>query len=312
MKHFLTVVSLFLFLLPSAAQKKSADEYSSQYDRLVAHVGVAGLGVQTVLSQWERDWPDDPRLMAAAFQYHFHKARTPEVIKRDTPRYLGNQPLFSLNDTIRRVKVYYFEDDVFDDAVFRTALSYLERAIQKCPDRLDFRLRKAAALLAYEKESPDMAASFLKDLVVYHGTLHPNWEMPGVKADEAFFRESMQEYCFHLFRIATPVSYEAFRELSALLLKYWPREAMFLDNMGSYYLVVKSDRPTALKWYDKALKINQKDMTAIQNGILAGRSAGNVKTEKKYLKLMVRWGEGVQKQQAEARLAQLSGKAHKN
>ena len=194
--------------------------------------------------------------------------------------------------------------------MFGQAQKALEKAIQLNPDRLDMRILKVASLIGYEKESPDMALSDLKSLIIYNETQHPKWEYPGVeKVDETFFSATVQEYCYLFFRYASPVSYEAFRELSATMVSYQPSDVLFLDNLGSYYLVVKHDNKTALKYYTKVLKIKADDITAIKNIIIMARNSGNAKLEKKYLPLLAKYSTSEsEKMSAQARLDFLNKK----
>ena len=68
--------------------------------------------------------------------------------------------------------------------------------------------------------------------------------------------------------------------------EYFPKEADFLGNIGSYHLVVKKDFKTAIKYYDKALKIDPKDINIINNALLAARRMKNDKLIKKYTKML--------------------------
>ena len=87
------------------------------------------------------------------------------------------------------------------------------------------------------------------------------------------------------------------------MLSYRPADVLFLDNLGSYYLVVAKNTKTALKYYNKVLKIKPDDMTAIKNLIILARNAKDVKLEKKYLPMMIRYTEdSATKMSAEKRL----------
>ena len=110
-------------------------------------------------------------------------------------------------------------------------------------------------------------------------------------------------------RIATPGAYEAFRALSETMLKYQPGNALFANNVASYYLVCKKDTKAALKRFDKVLKAHPDDMTAIRNGILIARRDKNVKLEKKYLAMMVKYAPNESDRlSASTRLDYLNGK----
>ena len=90
------------------------------------------------------------------------------------------------------------------------------------------------------------------------------------------------------------------------MLKYDPKNVLFLDNVGSYYLVAQRDDNKALKYYKKVLKLKKDDITALKNIILLARNAKNVKLEKKYLKEIIKYTEDeTEKASAEIRLKAL-------
>ena len=80
---------------------------------------------------------------------------------------------------------------------------------------------------------------------------------------------------------------EAFRSISEKMSGYFPRQTDFMSNMGTYYLVYKQDYKSALKYYNKVLKIKPGDYTAIKNCVLLARKQKDVKLEKKYLPMLV-------------------------
>lgn len=131
---------------------------------------------------------------------------------------------------------------------------------------------------------------------------------PGIEMDAGFFSNAMQEYCYTFFNIATAGAYKAFLSLSEKMLSYEPANTVFLANVGSYYLVAESDYKTALKYYNKVLKIKPDDYTAIKNCVLLSRKQDNVKLEKKYLPLLVEYGTDAERLSAKARLDALSKK----
>lgn len=310
MRRFLTIAAAFAISAATMfAQTPSAKEFNDRYQLLVSKLGPSGVGIETLLDRWAAAYPDDSEMLIGKFSYYMDKSRTTSVVKKDQKRYLGENPVLTLKDSTGN-DVYYFQEDTFDDELFGQAQKALEKAIQLNPDRLDMRILKVASLIGYEKESPDMALSDLKSLIIYNETQHPKWEYPGVeKVDEAFFSATVQEYCYLFFRYASPVSYEAFRELSATMVSYQPSDVLFLDNLGSYYLVVKHDNKTALKYYTKVLKIKADDITAIKNIIIMARNSGNVKLEKKYLPLLAKYSNSEsEKMSAQARLDFLNKK----
>ena len=303
MKKLITIVLGLAILLPLCAQEPySKEEFLRRYNNLVERVGPAGVGVETLLDRWEAAWPDDTNHMLARFSFCYARCQSSQIVQLDQDRYLGQPPLVPMKDSLGN-KVNYFEVFDYDDALFATANSAITRAIAAKQNRLDWRFAKIDALMGYEKEKPEMTLQELKTLVDYNFQRKPDWEhetLGTVTQDQ--FKALMQDYCAALFRIGSDTSVEAFRSLSEHLLTYCKDEPMYLDNLGSYYLV-KKDYKKARKYFDQVLKKHPGDMSAIKGGILMARAQKDVKLEKKYLNLMVQYGETeADRRSAQARL----------
>ena len=302
---FLLALALPLTLLAQTPQ----EDYLRRYNNLVDRVGPAGVGVETLLDRWAEEYPDDLQQLLARFSLWFNKAQTSKVIQLPQDRYLGREPLLPMKDSLGR-KNNYFEDTVYDDEMFGQALEALDKAVSLEPKRLDLRLLRIDALTVYEKGSPDMALSALKSLADENYKQHPAWTHESLeKVDDEVFKALIQDYCFTFFRLGTDSSAEAFKSLSEHMLTYSKDDPLFLDNLGSYWLVSKRDYRKAQKYYDQVLKKHPDDVTAIRNGVLLARQKKDVKLEKKYLAMMAQYGETeADKASASARLQALNQK----
>ena len=290
MKRYLTLAAALLLTLSLPAQT-TPEEFAARYDRLTERVGIGGVGVETLLQRWEEAYPDDLKMLEGKFACYLEKSRNPKVIRLARDRYLGREPLLAGKDSTGAT-LNFFEDTEYDDELFGLSQSALDRAITLSPLRLDYRLARVSALTMYEKESPDMAMQRLRELIDYNYASHPEWVYPALdKVDAEAFNSLVQEQAYNFFRIGSPQSQEAFRELSELMLKHNPDEPLFLDNLGSYYLVAKGDGKKALKYYNKVLKKHPGDITAIRNSLLVARRDRDVKLEKKYLAMYVKYAE---------------------
>ena len=81
--------------------------------------------------------------------------------------------------------------------------------------------------------------------------------------------------------IGTDAGYEYFREISELMTKRFPRNPVFIDNIGSYWLVAKNNEKQAVKFYKKALKIDPQDEAATRNLKIIERRQAQAKGKKK-------------------------------
>ena len=229
-------------------QDPQSAEFKARYERQVKAVGPTGLGVETILNKWEEACPDDPDMLEARFNWCFNKASKSTVVPMDRERYLGKKPLLSLPDTTSKGgKRNYFEDTEFDAELFAAGTRSIDKAIRLRPNELRYRFDKISALIAYEKESPDMATEDIRTLIDYNASSKPEWTLDGRKVEKDLFDAAIQEYCFNFFRTASDKSFESFREISEKMLAYDPGNPLFLDNMGSWWLVAKRNDNQALK-----------------------------------------------------------------
>ena len=291
MRNFFCAAAAVLLAISAWGQ---STDYSRRYNALVERVGRSGVGVETLLENWAKAEPENPDMLQARFHYYITKSQQTEVVQRTEPKYLGLSPILALKDSTGR-DVYYYELLKYDDILFAEALKVADKAISVYPARLDFRFMKANAYLSYERESPDMALSYIMGLVHDFINSKPAWKYYGTDTpepypvDDELFCDLMQEYCYSLYLLGTPSSYDAFYRLSKRLNECFPKNSNFIANIGSYYLVVSRDYKTALKYYDKVLKIEPDNVSVIHNALLAAKRLKNAKLEKKYNNMLAKY-----------------------
>jgi hypothetical protein len=308
MKKYITILAALLVSGLSALAQPSAQDFLDRYNIVLKNLGPTGVGLETLLDRWEALYPEDENMMLGKFSYYYNKSQTSEVVKKDAARYLGNAPFLALKDSLNN-PVNYFQVVNFDDSLFGIASTQINKLISKEPTRLDYRFLKVSSLISYEKDSPDMALSELRGLIDYNYHNTSKWVYPNEEVDNDFFKSAIQEFCFAMFKMGTPACYKAFKELSQLMLTYNPNDILFMDDMGSYYLVAEHNSKLALKYYNKVLKAKPDDITAIQNCILLARNDKNVKLEKKFLPMLIKYStDDATKESAQVRLQSLNSK----
>ena len=271
-KLALAAASILLCAAPSQAQDASSADFRARYERLVRNVGYAGVGVETLLDRWEEACPDDRDVPAARFNYYFAKSQRSQVLpKPGVRRFLGAEPALTLKDS-EGEDVNYFEEYFYDEELFGEAMKVLDTQIAAHPDELRWHYLKISALAAYEKESPDMAAAELKKLIARQESARPGWTLDGEPAGDDIFAQGVGEYCYGFFQAGSPQSYAYFREISERMNKLYPRNTVFIDNIGSYWFVVRGNGKQAAKFYKKALKIDPDDAVAARNLRIIERS----------------------------------------
>ena len=282
MKKILTIICAFALCSSLALAQRPREEYVSRYKLLTDRLGAAGVGVETLLTSWEADYPDDIDMLCGKFSYYFAKSQSTSIERKDKDKFLGAAPVLTLKDSTG-APVNYFQETMYDDELFAQAGQAIDRAIRLHPEQIDLRFNRITALIAYEKESPDMAVAELRSIIDWYYTPGQKCTFKGEAVDNEFFCAAVQEYCYTFFVISSPVSMEAFRSLSEKMLTYNPGAPLFTDNIGSYYFVWKQDTRTAAKYYNKVLKKHPDDYTALRNMVLLCQRTKDLKKEKKYL-----------------------------
>lgn len=260
---------IFCFILFAAAAFFSAaaqpnQNYLSLYNKLVDRVGFSGVGVDNLLNKWYKADSLDLNVMVARFNYHYSKSVRDTVISTTAKKYLGKAPIMTLKDTAG-VAYNYFNESLFNETEFGNALRFLDKAIALDNTRMDLHILKANALLSFEKDSPDLTLEFLKDIAAKNYGKSYKWSYPDMELDKDYISALMQDYCYEFYKLGTPQGYEAFRILSEAMTKYEPKNPGFVNNLGSYYYVVKGKTSKAKKFYTKALKLDPEDAIAKKN-----------------------------------------------
>lgn len=256
---------LVLLCLQAFAQNADPAPFKASYERQVRNVGPAGVGVETIINKWEAACPRDPDMFAARFNLLFAKSKGTQVVQKEGRKYLGASPVLSLKDSLGR-EVNYFEVPVFTDSLYAGGMRAVDTAIDLRPQELRYRFYKITALLEYEGESPDMAAQELMSMIdAYTSSKGEGWTLDGKPSDEETFCQAVGEYCYSFFYLGTGQGYEYFLKVSQRMNKLYPRNTVFIDNIGSYWQVAKGNARKAMKYYKKALKINPDDYVAQKN-----------------------------------------------
>ena len=66
----LTIVAVAAAMSLAAQTKPSQKDYSERYNLLVSKLGTAGVGIETHLQKWERDYPEDIEMLLGKFAYY--------------------------------------------------------------------------------------------------------------------------------------------------------------------------------------------------------------------------------------------------
>lgn len=273
------LAALTLSVIGLAAFAQTTENYLARYNALVSRVGFSGIGVETLLDKWESADPGDINQMVARFNYYLHKSSRDSVVVSTKARYLDMDPLFNAKDTSGVVK-YYYNEKVYDPALFAKAISAIDKAIQFDNTRLDVYMMKVNTVISYEKETPDNSKDLILFMLGKYFADKDYWKFPDLVLTDDNFLEAVQDLCITYYSIGSPQAMLCFKAVSERVLKSRPKAVEFMNNMGAFYASYAKDDKKAMKYYSNALKLDPQNMVARQNVKLIQRRAAAAKAKK--------------------------------
>lgn len=81
MRRLIVAAAVLMMHIAAFAQTES-ERYEQRYDMLVSKLGPAGVGVETVLNNWEKVDSANAKMLLGRFSYLFTKAQSPQEIGR--------------------------------------------------------------------------------------------------------------------------------------------------------------------------------------------------------------------------------------
>jgi tetratricopeptide (TPR) repeat protein len=243
-----------------------------------------------VLVSWEKAKTNESELFVAYYNYYFNKSRTDGL--RITPTESGS---------------YIGSNSSFDPKLFKTALEYIDKGIEKFPNRLDMRFGKIYALgqnLQYE----DFTAEIVK--AVDYSNINKNqwlWEDDKpVENPQKFMLNAIQDYSVQLYDEGDE-HLDKFKLIAETVLKYYPESVENLSNLSIVYLL-KGDFEKALVSLLKAEKIAPKDTIVLNNIATCYAGMGDKTSAIRYYGLVIRYGDNEKSADAKRKIDELKKK----
>ncbi|MDE5704535.1 lipopolysaccharide assembly protein LapB [Muribaculum sp.] len=137
MKKLLTII------IPAAVAvfTLSADNFNQTFNTLLTDGNLHA--ADSILAIWSSESPENPELYPARFNLLLGKARSEMIVLSDDSGHHGEQ--LTITDSVGNVAGYIFSETVWQDSLVDLAFDEINHGIAAHPDRIDFRLGKAAA-----------------------------------------------------------------------------------------------------------------------------------------------------------------------
>lgn len=241
----------------------------------------------SVISNWEKAYPDDAELYSLRTNYYLSNAIREDVGLSDQAPTDGRQ-YWVMTDSLG-VNYYIFPELQIDSVRFNSAIHSLQEGISRYPDRSDLRLGKITVhLMVYDNEA---AVEEIHAMLKYSKINSNKWltslDNPLEGDGESFLMECTQSFFGQLFDAGDMDSAE---RLSDVCIEEYPDKPVFLSDKAAIRYSV-GDIDEALAYYLKARILDPADMLITDNIARLYLMQGDITNSIKYYKIVAESGD---------------------
>lgn len=256
-----------------------------------------------LLKTWEQKSPGDPELYVDAFNYYYNKSKI-ATVSLDRQQH-GNQSL-QFSDSTGKVAGYLNDKLDYDLSLIDTGFFYINRGIEKFPERLDMRFGKCYAL--EQIQNYDEFTKELLKTIDYSVTIKNRWfweRNKKVDDGEKFFLSTIQGYLKELYETENDSLLENMKQIGTRTLSYYPDNVEILSTTAVAYTLTKNYN-TALQYLSHAEKISPRDFIVLNNIAAVYKEKGDKADAIKYYQLSEKYGDEQAKKDAKENIRELS------
>lgn len=292
-----TTIFLFLILISNVTFGQNNYE---QFKKLFKENDT--IKIKTLLSNWEKTNPDDAELYTSAFNYYFSRSKQ-EVLSIQKEQ-TGKESL-QLTDSIGNVAGFMNSNLSYDSEKLEKAFIYINKGIEKFPNRLDLRFGKCyvlGELGEYEKFTQEIIKT-----VTYSKIINNEWlwtENVKKENSKSFMLQAIQAYLKQLYDTEDDNLLINMIEIGDVTLKYYPDNIEILSTTSVAYMLTKN-YDKAITYLKQAEQLNPKDFIVLNNIAQGYKLKGDNENAIKYYLLTAKYGDEQAKQTSKSEIDKL-------
>lgn len=277
--------------------------YKEQFNDLISKNDDAKQ--RQLLEKWENENNKDPELYVAYFNYYVNKSRKEVITLGNNPKDKDGLKIMDQDTTIKEPVGFIYSDTHFDPNLLSQGFKWINKGINKYPNRLDMRFGKIYMYGLIEDYE-----NFTKEIIRtidYSITNNNQWTWADNKKKDnpkEFMLGALQDYQVQLYNTENDKLLENMKRIAEAVLKHYPDHIESLSNISIVYLLQKQ-YDKALEPLLKAEQLNQKDFIVLSNIAQAYKLKGDTKNAIKYYELTLRHGDERAKKYAKEQIEEL-------
>lgn len=249
--------TFLIFSLTLLFNSAIGQTYKQQFNDLVTKKDTVGQ-VQ-LLEKWEKTNKDDPELFVAYFNYYVRKSKKEIITLGQNPKGKDVLQIMDQDTTKKEPVAFMYGDTYYDPDLLSNGFDWINKGIEKHPNRLDMRFGKIymfGQLEDYEKFTTEIIKT-----IDYSSVNKNKWAWADNKPlddPKEFMLSSIQDYQLQLYNTENDSLLDNMKRIAEAVLKYYPDLVESLSNLSIVFMLQKQ-YDKALESLLKAEKINPKD-----------------------------------------------------
>ena len=255
MKKLLSLISLALTVTVAA------DNFNESFNAQLTEGNLKA--ADSILTVWNSKLPADPELFPARFNLLLSQAHDKRVmLSADSAQ---GEWQIALADTAGNEAGYMFGETTWNDSLVTQAFAIIDRGITAQPDRIDFRLGKAAAGTMTRRWAMTLEA--LDDMFDRNTENGGHWLGSGnvaVTDADTLLADAIFERMSEIFDARQPEILDYSLLLMSKSARYFSNDSR-INNLAGAINFSLGDYAAALKYFERALQIKPDDAIPLTN-----------------------------------------------
>jgi tetratricopeptide (TPR) repeat protein len=260
------------------------------------------LKIKELLLNWEKTDPNDAELYTSAFNYYFSNSKQ-EILSLEKEQ-SGKESL-QLTDSTGNVAGFMNSNLGYNPDKLDKAFLYIDKGIDKFPNRLDIRFGKCyvlGELAEYEKFTQEII-----NTVEYSKKINNKWlwtENKEKEDAENFMLGTVQAYLKQLYDTEDDNLLLNMIKIGDITLNYYPNNIEILSTAAVANMLTKN-YDKAIGYLKQAEKLNPKDFIVLNNIAQGYKLKGDKENAIKYYELTAKYGDEQAKQSSKNEIEKL-------
>ncbi len=261
-----------------------------------------------LLKKWEKSDINDPELYTSYFNFYANKSKSEIITLGQDPKGDGVIQIMDQDKTKTKPVGYIYGDTQFNPEILSKGFYWINKGIEKFPNRLDMRFGKIYMFGQIEDYE-----SFTQEIIKtidFSAENKNKWtwtENKPLEDPKNYMLSSIQEYQVQLYNTENDSLLDNMKRIAESVLKYYPDHVESLSNLSIVFMIQKQF-DNALEVLLKAEKLNPKDYIVLSNIAQAYKLKQDFKNSIKYYELTMKYGDNDFKKYAKEQIEELKRK----